>query len=87
MIAEEQAKAEEVEGEVARQNKQGSQQLQETQNNHDKDSSDVMIIRFDMSYKFSQFLRNVYRILLEEFCTIKQFELTETLAFYEYEKK
>jgi hypothetical protein len=86
MIAEEQAKAGEVEGEVqARQNKQHS--LQETQNNDDKDSSDVMIIRFDISYKFSQFLGNVYRILLEEFCTIKQFELTETLAFYEYKKK
>jgi hypothetical protein len=39
MIAEEQAKAEEVEGEVARQNKQGSQQLQETQNNHDNDNT------------------------------------------------
>jgi CRISPR/Cas system CMR-associated protein Cmr5 small subunit len=49
--------------------------------------ADVMIIRFNISYKFSQFLGNVYRILLEEFCTIVQFELTETLAFYEYRKK
>ena len=88
MIAEEQAKVGEGE-EQAGQNKQGSQlqERQENNDNDDKDSSDIMIIRFNISYKFSQFLGNVYRILLEEFCTIKQFELTETLAFYEYKKR
>jgi hypothetical protein len=48
---------------------------------------EVMIIQFNISYKFSQFLGNVYRILLEEFCTINRFELTERLVFYEYKKK
>ena len=48
---------------------------------------EVMIIQFNISYKFSQFLGDVYRILLEEFCTINRFELTERLVFYEYKRK
>jgi hypothetical protein len=66
-----------------------AEEEQQRQQKRDERSNlyDVMIIRFNVSYKFSQFLGNVYRILLEEFCSIKQFELTETLAFYEYKKK
>jgi hypothetical protein len=45
---------------------------------------EVMIIQFNISHKFSQFLGNVYRILLEEFCTINRFELTERIVLYEY---
>jgi hypothetical protein len=66
---------------------QDSQLKQRQEYNNNKDPSEVMIIRFNISYKFSQFLGNVYRILLGEFCTIVQFELTETLVFYEYRKK
>ena len=85
-IIAEQAKGEEGE-EQGRQYTQDSQLKQRQEYNNNKDPSEVIIIRFNISYKFSQFLGNVYRILLEEFCTIVQFELTETLVFYEYRKK
>ncbi len=44
----------------------------------------VLIIQFKMGYKFSKFLGNAYRILLQEFCDVDRFEITDTLAFYEY---
>lgn len=73
--------------EQAQEDGQSNQDLQQQKLEKSSDLYDVMIIRFNISYKFSQFLGNVYRILLEEFCTVKQFELTETLVFYEYKKK
>ncbi|HEY7081861.1 MAG TPA: hypothetical protein VH500_19380 [Nitrososphaeraceae archaeon] len=86
---------EHVEGQD-RQIRQESPQQQVGNNNksdiHNKNKSsihdfEVMIIQFNISYKFSQFLGNVYRILLEEFCTINRFELTERLVLYEYARK
>lgn len=47
----------------------------------------ILIIQFKMGYKFSKFLGNVYRILLQEFCDIESFEITDTLAFYEYKPR
>jgi flagellar biosynthesis component FlhA len=66
---------------------QSTQEQQQQKRDESSALNDIMIIRFNISYKFSQFLGNVYRILLEEFCTIKQFELTETLVFIEYKKR
>jgi hypothetical protein len=82
-IIAEQAKA----GEEGEEDTRSTEEQRQQNGDKSNDLYDVMIIRFNISYKFSQFLGNVYRILLEEFCTIKQFELTETLAFYEYRKK
>lgn len=73
--------------EQSQEDTQSNQALQQQKLEKSSNLYDVMIIRFNISYKFSQFLGNVYRILLEEFCTVKQFELTETLAFYKYKKK
>ena len=45
----------------------------------------MLIIQFNSiqyGYKFSQFLGNVYRILLEEFSYIYKFEISDTHAFY-----
>jgi hypothetical protein len=66
---------------------QESQRQERQESNSNKDPSEVMIIQFNISYRFSQFLGNVYRILLEEFCIINRFELTERLAFYEFARK
>lgn len=58
---------------------------QGTGDNDDNNKNDkqILIIQFKMGYKFSQFLGNVYRILLQESCDVQGFEITDT-AFYEY---
>ncbi len=82
------AEEEQVKGEGENEDVQSKEEQQRQQKRDERSNdNDVMIIRFNISYKFSQFLGNVYRILLQEFCTIKQFETTETLVFYEYKKK
>lgn len=48
---------------------------------------EVMIVQFRMNEKYSLYLGNVYRILLEDFCTVHRFETTENLAFFEYSRK
>lgn len=53
----------------------------------DSDDKQILIIQFRMGYKFSKFLGNVYKILLQEFCDINRFEITDTLAFYEYKPR
>jgi hypothetical protein len=47
----------------------------------------VLIVSFQMGSKFSQFLGNTYRILLEEFVDIDRMEITETTAYFEYKPK
>ncbi|MEO9294477.1 MAG: hypothetical protein ABI347_02635 [Nitrososphaera sp.] len=49
--------------------------------------NDVMVVQFRMNKKYSLYLGNVYRILLEDFCTVHRFEITENLAFFEYSRK
>lgn len=49
--------------------------------------NDVLIVQFRMNTKYSLYLGNVYRMLLEDFCTVHRFEITENLAFFEYSKK
>ena len=56
-------------------------------NSNDIKDKQILIIQFKMGYKFSKFLGNVYRILLQEFCDIDRFEITDTLAFYEYKPR
>jgi hypothetical protein len=64
----------------------GKSQQKAESNSNDSDSNDkqILIIQFKMGYKFSKFLGNAYRILLQEFCDVDRFEITDTLAFYEY---
>lgn len=52
-----------------------------------KDENDVLIVQFNMNEKYSRYLGGVYRHLLEDFCTVHKFEITENLAFFEYSKK
>ncbi|MEW5839735.1 MAG: hypothetical protein AB1753_01915 [Thermoproteota archaeon] len=47
----------------------------------------VLIVMFRMGPKFSQFLGNTYRILLEEFADIGKIEMTDTSAYFEYQPK
>jgi hypothetical protein len=49
--------------------------------------NDVMIVQFRMNKKYSLYLGNVYKILLEDFCTVHRFETTDNLAFFEYSRK
>lgn len=49
--------------------------------------NDTMIVQFRMNEKYSLYLGNVYRLLLEDFCTMHRFEITASLAFFEYSKK
>jgi hypothetical protein len=52
-----------------------------------KDENDVLIVQFNMNEKYSQYLGGVYRHLIEDFCTVHRFEVTDNLAFFEYSKK
>jgi hypothetical protein len=49
--------------------------------------SQVLILNFQMGEKFSQFLGNTYRILLEEFADIFRVELTGTTVYFEFKPK
>jgi hypothetical protein len=48
--------------------------------------NDVLIVQFNINEKYSKFLGGAYKILIEEFAKIEQFEITDNLAFYEYKK-
>jgi hypothetical protein len=47
----------------------------------------VLIISFHMGDKFSQFLGNTYRTLLQEFADIERTEITLTTAYFEFKPK
>ena len=47
----------------------------------------VLIVNFKMGDKFSQFLGNTYRILLEEFADVDRIELTGTVVYFEFKPK
>lgn len=47
----------------------------------------VLIITFRMGDKFTQYLGNTYRILLQEFSEINKMEITATSAYFEYKPK
>lgn len=49
--------------------------------------NDVLIIQFNINEKYSLFIGNAYKILLEEFAEIERFEITNNLAFFEYRKR
>lgn len=51
------------------------------------DKNDVLIVQFNINEKYSRFLGNAYKILIEEFAEIEQFEITDNLAFFEYRKR
>lgn len=48
--------------------------------------NDVLIIQFNINEKYSLFLGNAYKILIEEFADIERLEITSNLAFFEYRK-
>ncbi|HKZ61308.1 MAG TPA: hypothetical protein VJZ68_02675 [Nitrososphaera sp.] len=52
-----------------------------------KCENDVLIVQFNINEKYSLFVGNAYKILLEEFAEIVQFEITDNLAFFEYRKR
>lgn len=47
----------------------------------------VLIVSFQMGGKFTQFLGNTYRMLLEEFADIERIEMTATTSYFEYKPK
>jgi hypothetical protein len=47
----------------------------------------VLIISFQMGDKFSQYLGNTYRMLLQEFVDIERMEITSTTAYFEFKPK
>jgi hypothetical protein len=49
--------------------------------------NDVLIMQFNINEKYSLFVGNAYKILLEEFADIERFEITSNLAFFEYRKR
>jgi hypothetical protein len=49
--------------------------------------NNVLIVQFNINEKYSLFVGNAYKILLEEFADIKRFEITDNLAFFEYRKR
>lgn len=49
--------------------------------------NDVLIVQFNINEKYSLFVGNAYKILLEEFAKIERFEITNNLAFFEYRKR
>jgi hypothetical protein len=49
--------------------------------------NDVLIVQFNINEKYSLFVGNAYKILLEEFADIKRFEITDNLAFFEFRKR
>ncbi|HXV46294.1 MAG TPA: hypothetical protein VD736_06445 [Nitrososphaera sp.] len=49
--------------------------------------NDVLIVQFNINEKYSLFVGNAYKILLEEFAEIERFEITDNLAFFEYRKR
>jgi hypothetical protein len=49
--------------------------------------NDVLIVQFNVNEKYSKFLGNAYKILLEEFAQIERFEITDNLAFFEFKKR
>ena len=49
--------------------------------------NDVLIVQFNINEKYSMFVGNAYKILLEEFADIERFEITSNLAFFEYRKR
>lgn len=48
---------------------------------------EVLIIQFRLNQHYSKFLGNAFRLLIEEFADITNFETTNTLAFIEYKKR
>jgi hypothetical protein len=46
--------------------------------------NDVLIIQFNMNEKYSRFLGNAYRIMLEQVAKVHKFEITKNLVFVEY---
>ena len=48
--------------------------------------NDVLIVQFNINEKYSKFLGNAYKILLEEFARIESFDITENLVFFEYKR-
>lgn len=52
-----------------------------------KGENDILILQFNVNEKYSLLVGNAYKILLEEFAEIVQFEFTENLAFFEYRKR
>jgi hypothetical protein len=47
----------------------------------------VLLVQFNVNEKYSKFLGNVYKILLEEFAHLERFEITSNLAYFEYRKR
>ena len=47
-------------------------------------NTEVLIIQFRMNKNYSKFLGNAYRLLVEEFADVINFDTTENLAFIEY---
>jgi hypothetical protein len=47
----------------------------------------VLIISFHMGDKFSQFLGNTYRMLMQEFADVERMEITPTTAYFEFKPK
>ena len=45
-----------------------------------------MIVQFNIPEKYSKFIGSAYKVLIEEFAMIEQFEITDNLAFFEYKK-
>jgi hypothetical protein len=49
--------------------------------------NDVLIVQFNVNEKYSLFVGNAYKILLEEFAEIERFEITDNLVFFEYKNR
>ena len=48
---------------------------------------EVLIIQFRLNQNYSKFLGNAFRLLIEEFADITNFDTTNNLAFIEYKKR
>jgi predicted house-cleaning noncanonical NTP pyrophosphatase (MazG superfamily) len=48
---------------------------------------DVLIIQFRLNENYSKFLGSAFRLLIEEFADVTNFETTNNLVFIEYKKR